>query len=78
MCALVFLCYPAWKITTFDPGFAKLIGISPHLFNYLLMMLVSLTVVGAFRAVGVLMVLTLIIAPSLTARLFCVAYLLYS
>jgi manganese/zinc/iron transport system permease protein len=65
------LFFNGWKLTTFDPAFAKTLGFSPGLFNYLLMILVSLTVVGAFRAVGVLMVLTFITAPPLTARLFC-------
>lgn len=63
--------YKEWQLTTFDPGLAKTLGFSPAFFNYLLMVLVSLTVVGAFRAVGVLMVLTFITAPPLAARLFC-------
>jgi manganese/zinc/iron transport system permease protein len=66
-----YLFFNGWKLTTFDPGFAKTLGISSALFDYLLMILVSLTVVGAFRAVGVLMVLTFITAPPLLARLFC-------
>lgn len=67
----IFPLYKEWQITAFDPGLAKALGFSPPFFNYLLMTLVSLTVVGAFRAVGVLMVLTFITAPALTARLFC-------
>lgn len=68
ICIITF--FKEWQITTFDPGFAKALNISPAIFNYFLMILVSLTVVGAFRAVGVLMVLTFITAPPLTARLF--------
>lgn len=67
---IIFL-FKEWKITTFDPAFAKALGFFPQGFNYLLMALVSITVVGAFRAVGVLMVLTFITAPALIARLFC-------
>lgn len=63
--------YKEWQVTTFDPAFAKALGFSPLFFNYFLMILVSLTVVGAFRAVGVLMVLTFITAPPLAARLLC-------
>lgn len=63
--------YKEWQITSFDPSLAKSLGFPPEFFNYFLMTLVSLTVVGAFRAVGVLMVLTFITAPALTARLFC-------
>lgn len=64
-----FLFYKEFQITTFDPAFAKAIGISPTVMNYLLMALVSTTIVGAFRAVGVLMVLTFITGPALTSRL---------
>jgi manganese/zinc/iron transport system permease protein len=67
----IFVFYKEWQLTTFDPPFAKALGFSPDHFNYLLMTLVSITVVGAFRAVGVLMVLTFVTAPPLTARLFC-------
>lgn len=64
-----FLFFKEFKITSFDPIFAKVIGISSAFFNYLLMLQASATVVGAFRAVGVLMVLAFITAPPLTARL---------
>lgn len=67
--ALFILCFKEFKITTFDPGFSRAFGISPILFNYLLMIQVSGTVIGAFRAVGVLMVLAFITGPVLTARL---------
>lgn len=66
---LFFLFYKEFQITTFDPAFAKAIGISPMAMNYLLMALASATIVGAFRAVGVLMVLTFITGPALTSRL---------
>lgn len=68
--SLIALFFKEWQITTFDPGLAKAFGFSPAFFNYFLMALVSLSVVSAFRAVGVLMVLTFITAPALTARLF--------
>jgi manganese/zinc/iron transport system permease protein len=63
------LLYKEYKITTFDPGLARALGYSTTLFNYLLMVQVSATVVGAFRAVGVLMVLCFITGPPLIARL---------
>ncbi|NGX43501.1 MAG: Manganese transport system membrane protein MntB [Chlamydiae bacterium] len=67
--ALFFLFFKEFKITTFDSGLSKALGISPVFFNYLLMMQVSATAIGAFRAVGVLMVLAFITGPALTARL---------
>jgi len=61
--------FKEFKITTFDSGLARALGISPVFFSYLLMTQVSSTAIGAFRAVGVLMVLAFITAPPLTARL---------
>lgn len=66
---LVIVFFKEYLITTFDPGLAKALGFSMIFFDYLLMTQVSVTAVGAFRAVGVLMVLALITGPSLIARL---------
>ncbi|PJD97277.1 MAG: ABC transporter permease [Parachlamydia sp.] len=60
--------FKEFKITTFDPALSQALGISPAIFNYLLMSLVSITIIGAFRAIGVLMVLSFITGPPLTAR----------
>lgn len=65
----IFLFFKEFKITAFDPNLAKALGISPLIFNYLLMLQVSATCIGAFRAVGVLMVLAFITGPPLTARI---------
>lgn len=62
------LFFKEFSITTFDPGISKAFGISTVFFNYLLMTQVSATCIGAFRAVGVLMVLSLITGPALIAR----------
>ncbi|MFN0065234.1 MAG: metal ABC transporter permease [Chlamydiales bacterium] len=62
--------YRGFKITTFDPHLARSLGFSPLFFNYLLMVQTSMTVIGSFRAVGVLMLLVFITAPVLIARLF--------
>jgi manganese/zinc/iron transport system permease protein len=61
--------FKEFEITTFDANLARALGISPLFFNYLLMIQVSATAIGAFRAVGVLMVLALITGPALTARM---------
>jgi len=66
---LFLLFFKEYTLTTFDAGLARTLGFSTTFFNYLLMIQVSATVVGAFRAVGVLMVLAFITAPALTARL---------
>lgn len=67
--AIILLFFKEYKITTFDPSLARALGFSTLFFNYMLMVQVSATAVGAFRAVGVLMVLAFITGPVLTARL---------
>ena len=66
---VIFFFFKEFQLTTFDPSFAKAIGVSTLIFHYLLMMQASATVIGAFRAVGVIMVLAFLTAPTLTARL---------
>jgi manganese/zinc/iron transport system permease protein len=65
---LFFILYYGYKITTFDPNLARAFGFSPLFFNYLLMVQTSSAAIGAFRAVGVLMVLAFFVLPTLTAR----------
>jgi manganese/zinc/iron transport system permease protein len=63
------LFFKEFTITTFDPGLAYALGFSNTFFNYLLMAQVSATTIGAFRAVGVFLVLAFITGPALIARL---------
>ena len=67
-CLILF--FKEYLVTSFDPEFAKLSRISPVLFNYIVIFQTSLTLVGAFRAVGVVLVLALLVVPPVTARLF--------
>jgi manganese/zinc/iron transport system permease protein len=57
------------KLATFDVGLAAALGFSPALIHYGLMALVSVTVVGAFDAVGLILVVALMIAPPAAAYL---------
>jgi manganese/zinc/iron transport system permease protein len=63
------LLYKELKITTFDPGLAAALGFSPVLVHYALMLVLSVTAVGAFSAVGAVLVVALIIVPAATAYL---------
>ena len=67
---IISLFYKEFLVSTFDPLFSSAIGISTSFFNYLLMIQVAITAIGAFRSVGVLMVLAFITVPPLTARIF--------
>jgi manganese/zinc/iron transport system permease protein len=57
------------KLTTFDASLGAALGFSPWLLHYLFMALVSVTAVGAFDAVGSILVVALMIAPPATAYL---------
>lgn len=57
------------KIATFDIGLAGALGFSPGVIHYVLMGLVSVTAVGAFDAVGSILVVALMIGPPSTAYL---------
>lgn len=61
--------YKEMKITTFDAALAASLGISPALIHYGFMTLVSVTAVGAFDAVGSVLVIALMIAPPAAAWL---------
>ncbi|MGH3086993.1 MAG: metal ABC transporter permease [Rubrobacteraceae bacterium] len=67
--AFVLLFYKELKIATFDAGLAAAVGLSPVLVHYLLMGVVSITVVGAFDSVGAILVVAFLIAPPATAYL---------
>ncbi len=68
---VVFLAvfYKELKLATFDPALAAALGFAPALVHYGLMTLVSVTAVGAFNAVGTILVVALMIAPPATAYL---------
>lgn len=61
--------YKELKLSTFDAGLAAVLGFSPGFLHYALMTLVSVTAVGAFDAVGSILVVALMIAPPATAYL---------
>lgn len=63
------LFYKELKLTTFDAGLAAALGFSPTLLHYGLMGLVSITAVGAFDAVGSVLVVALMVTPAAAAYL---------
>ncbi len=67
--AVLFLFFKELKIATFDEGLSKSLGFSPILIQYILMIDVSITTVGAFDAVGSILVVALMIVPAATAYL---------
>lgn len=61
--------YKELKLATFDAALAAALGFSPVAIHYILMSLVSVTAVGAFDAVGSILVVALMIAPPSAAYL---------
>ena len=67
--AFILLFYKELKLATFDASLAATLGFAPTLIHYGLMTLVSVTTVGAFDAVGSILVVALIAGPPATAYL---------
>ncbi len=65
----VLLFYKELKLTTFDSALAQALGFRPGVMNYALMVLVSLVAVGAFDAVGSILVIAFFIIPPAAAYL---------
>lgn len=57
-------------ITTFDALYAAHAGITVILVHYGLMSLVSLTIVSSFQALGVILVITMMVAPIATVHFY--------
>jgi len=67
--AAVTVFFKELKLATFDAGLAASLGLAPAAIHYGLMALVSVTAVGAFDAVGLILVVALMIGPAAAAYL---------
>lgn len=65
----ILLFYKELKLSTFDKSLAASLGFMPVLLHYGLMAIVSVTCVGAFEAVGSILVVAMIVTPPATAYL---------
>lgn len=65
----VVLFYKELKLAAFDEALAKALGFRPGMLHYALMVLVSLVAVGAFDAVGSILVIAFFIIPPAAAYL---------
>lgn len=58
-----------WKdflLFTFDTSHARVIGLPTRILHYSLLIMLALTIVASIQAVGVIMVISLLIAPGIT------------
>ncbi|WP_196895918.1 metal ABC transporter permease [Aureivirga marina] len=67
--ALLITFFKELKVSTFDAQLSAALGFSPAIIHYGLMSVASVTTVGAFDAVGAILVVALMIAPAATAYL---------
>ena len=67
---IVIALFNDWKAYLFDEEFASIIGIKTVFLDYLLLILVAMTVVVLIRVAGIIMVLALLTAPAAIAGMF--------
>ena len=67
--AVLILMWKELKLSAFDPALATTMGFSATTMHYLLMVLVSVTTVASFEAVGSILVVAMLIVPASTAHL---------
>lgn len=65
---LIGLFFRQWILIAFDEKLSFSLGLPTKTFHYLLMFLTALTLIAAFRAVGVILVLSFLVGPTLIAR----------
>lgn len=65
----ILITYQSLKIRLFDRIYAETIGIRVNILDFILMTLVSLTAVTSFESIGAILVIALMAAPAMTARL---------
>ncbi len=68
--AVVFILFNDWKAYLFDEEFASIRGIKTAFLEYLLLVLIAMTVVVLIRVVGIILILALLTAPAATAGMF--------
>lgn len=66
--AVVLFC-KEFTITSFDPGFARSLGLPVQVFHYSLMLLLAFAIVSALQAVGVVLVTAMLVIPAAAAFL---------
>ncbi|KNZ42068.1 metal ABC transporter permease [Acetobacterium bakii] len=64
---IVVVFFNHWKAYLFDEEFASILGINTTLLEYVLLVLVAMTVVVLIRVVGIILVIALLTAPAASA-----------
>lgn len=69
VCALLLIKRRDLLLLSFDPQHARAIGLPVRLLHYGLLAVLSLTIVGALKAVGIILAIAMLITPGATAFL---------
>ncbi|NLO41701.1 MAG: metal ABC transporter permease [Bacteroidales bacterium] len=67
---IIIVLFNDWKAYLFDEEFASIKGIKTAFLDYLLLVLIAMTIVVLIRVVGIILVLALLTAPAATAGIF--------
>ena len=67
---VIYMLFNNWKAYLFDEEFASIIGIKTGFLEYLLLILIAMTVVVLIKVVGIILVIALLTAPAAIADLF--------
>jgi manganese/zinc/iron transport system permease protein len=66
---IVLIFFKELKLSAFDPSLSNSLGLSARLMHYLLMVIVAVTAVASFEAVGNILVVAMFVVPPATAFL---------
>ncbi|MGR3316201.1 metal ABC transporter permease [Roseovarius indicus] len=69
VCAFIFLLWRPLKLSTFDEGFARTLGLPTGLIGLSLVVVAAIAAVAAFDAVGSIIVIAMFICPPAAARM---------
>lgn len=65
----VLVFYKEYTLASFDPGFARSLGLPVKVFHYSLMLLLAFAIVSSLQAVGVVLVSAMLVIPAASAFL---------
>ena len=66
---IIIALFKEFRLSAFDSGLSDTLGFSSHFLHYLLMVMVAVTTVASFEAVGSVIVIAMLIVPAATALL---------
>lgn len=68
---LIITFFNDWKAYLFDSKFSKVAGMRTGVLEYLLLVIIALSIVALIRVVGIILVIALLTAPAACAAQFC-------